>query len=461
MKNIKGRQFYSGKTDFMGEEVPFEIQDYAVRLFVDSKIIHTLFNEEIGGGIIARTSQIKPLKINNLKCLTSDKRFLLSVYFKEDMYSVTNIMNAGTSTLIIYYHHLIITDLQSANIGKHNYINIVSKNFYKFLGMVPNYELEDINNTKFSINLNFPTKKMETIIEYKGHIITIFPRTQWTYNFSSLDYSPTLVFRFDSLMDEETIISFVDVWIKMFKYLFMRNNIHPDSIRLTCGQTRSELFITHQVEEKDNIEDFNTLYSDSICWSDIYLHIPKLFEIICNDDLYMLHLKSSISERLSAGIFSASLDAAAFDSEFDKLYPNGLKHKEKRINAEKEVEAVIRPFFEASTGDKRKIYKKLLTKIKSETLCDKMEMAFEDNQDCLKSLKKRFAPSIGYQEISYLCAEFRNNVDHGNKSGKIDNQLVCAFVMLRGLVYSMQLRRCGVENNKIDSIVYKLFNIKS
>ena len=460
MKNKERKQFYSGRTTFMGKEVSFEIEDYVLRLFVESEITHSLFFEETGKGTYSLISERKPLDINNLKCLTSDKRYSLSVYFEKDAYSADNILNLNASTLIIYFHHLIVTDMQSVNREKHHYISVASKSFYKFLGMVPNYKIEDLDSTKFSIDLNYPTKSMEAIVNYKGHEITVFPHVQWSYNYSSLDYSPTLLFRFDSFMDEETLISFVDVWLKIFRYLFMRNNIFPDAIHLTLGLTYSELFIPHQKQEKDLVEDLNNTYSDSICWADIYQYIPKLFELMCNDDLYMLNLKSSIVERLSAGIYSASLDAAAFDSEFDKLYPNGLKHREQKIEAEKEIETVIKSLCEQSTGDKRKIYKKLLSKIKSETLCDKMEMAFEDNKDCLASLKKRFAPKLTYDDISMMCSEFRNNVDHGNKYGEIDDQLVCAFIMLRGLVYSMQLRRCGVKDKEIDSIVYKLFNIK-
>ena len=460
MKNKEKKQFYSGRTTFMGKEVSFEIEEFVMRLFVESEIIHSLFFEETSKGSYTFSSKKKSLDINNLKCLTSDKRYSLSVYFEKDIYYADNILNPNTSTLIISFHHLIVTDMQSTNKENHHYIGIASKNFYKFLGMVPNYKIEDLDSTKFSIDLNYPTKTMEAVVNYKGHEVTVYPHVQWTYNHSSLDYSPTLLFRFDSFMDEETLISFVDVWLNMFRYLFMRNNIYPDAIHLTIGVFCSELFIPHQKQEKDLVEDLNNFYSDSICWADIYQHIPKLFELMYSEDLYMLNLKSSIAERLSAGIYSASLDAAAFDSEFDKLYPNGFKHREQKIEAEKEIETVIKSLHEQSTGDKRRIYKKLLSKIKSETLCDQMEFAFDDNKNCLKSLKKRFAPKFTYDEISIMCSEFRNAIDHGNKHGEIDDQLVCAFIMLRGLVYSMQLRRCGVEDNKIDYIVYRLFNIK-
>ena len=89
-----------------------------------------------------------------------------------------------------------------------------------------------------------------------------------------------------------------------------------------------------------------------------------------------------------------------------------------------------------------------------------MELAFEDNKDCLISLKKRYANKLDYETISNLCANFRNDVDHGNQYEEIDDQLVCSFIMLRGLVYAMQLKRCGLSNNEIDPIVFKLFNIK-
>lgn len=460
MKNKDKKQFYSGKTTFMDKEIPFEMDGFAMRLFVDTDILRKVFFEEVAEGAYTLKSNTEPLYTNNLKCYTNDGVYYLSVFFEKSSYAAENIMTQSVGTFIIYFHHLIISNLLSRNLDKHNYIGILSKNFYKFLDMVPNYKIDDIVNAKFSIDLDFPIKKRKTHISYKGIDIEIHPYPQWSCNYSSLDYTPGLSFKFDGLMDEETLISFIDNWLKMLRFLFMRNNINPDRIHIMIGLVDSELFIYHQQQEKDVVEDLNKAYSDSISWNDICDSIPKLFELICNDDLYLFNLKNSIRERLSAGIFSASLDAAAFESEFGKLYPNGFKHKEKTLLAENESLSEIDALLTKSSGKKRAIYKKLRERVRSESLQDKMEMAFDDNKDCLVLLKSKFASKLDYELISDVCANFRNNVDHGNRHGMIDDQLVCCFIMLRGLVYSMQLRRCGLDNSKINSIVFKLFNIK-
>lgn len=412
-------------------------------------------------GVYSLRSEAKPLDMDKLVCFTNDKRFYISVFFEKNSYSADNVISPDISTIVIYFSHMVVTDLFSHNPSNNNYLTIISDKFYRFLCMVPHYHMEEISKPNFSLSLDFPSSKMVTTLKYKNYIVEVHPYASWSYSISKLDYKPGLSFKFNSFVKEEDIITFVNNWQKLIRFLFMRNNIFLESIGISMGACTSSLYIWKPKETKDQTEDVNSKFTDSISWNLIYEHIPKLFDLISSDNIYLLHLKDSLRERLSVNVYNAGLDAAAFEFEFNKLYPNGIKHKEKRVAAENEVEKEINVLQGNSSGEKRSIYNKLKARIKSESLCDMMQMSFEDNKDCLTKLKIKYANDFDYSNISKTCSTFRNDVDHGNDYGDLNDYLVRCFIMLRGLIYAMQLRRIGVCPEQINLIVYNLFNLKT
>ena len=460
MKKKERVNMYSGKTTFMNEEVPFEINGYAIKIFVKRDTVRDLLFVKGANGVLSPKPKAEPLPTNKLTCYTNDGRYYLCLFFKNDNYSAANFSTSVVVTIIIYFSHMIVTDLFSRNPTSNNYLGIVSNKFYRFLCMVPCYQMEEIGKPNFSLNLEFPSIKMVTQLKYKNYTIEVHPYASWSCSRSKLNYEPGLSFRFDRLANEDDIISFVNNWQTLTRFLFMRNNIFLESISISMGVFASSLYIWYPQEEKDYVEDVDSIYTDSISWDLIYEHIPNLFDLIVNNKIYILHLKDSVRERLSVNVYNAGLDAAAFEFEFDKFYPDGIKHKEKRIIAEKEIEEEINVLHSNSSGEKRKIYKKLKARIKSESLCDMMQMAFEDNSDYLISLKTKYANDIDYDTISKTCSDFRNDVDHGKDYGNLSDSLVKCFIMLRGLIYAMQLRRVGVDKEKISIAIYNLFNIK-
>ena len=65
---------------------------------------------------------------------------------------------------------------------------------------------------------------------------------------------------------------------------------------------------------------------------------------------------------------SISKDAAAFESVFDNLYPNGIPYSEERKNIEDEIASEITPLMEKSVSRKKKIYKGFIKHVHMESL---------------------------------------------------------------------------------------------
>lgn len=154
---------------------------------------------------------------------------------------------------------------------------------------------------------------------------------------------------------------------------------------------------------------------------------------------------------------SISKDAAAFESEFDNLYPNGIPYSEERKNIEDEIVSEITPLMEKSVSRKKKIYKGFIKHVHMESLRDKMEYALVEYSGCIKTIKNRFAKDMSYKEIAEVCSNARNDIDHGNKLNGLDQKVVQGYIIIRGLIYAIQLSRFGMKQDEINSSINNLF----
>lgn len=60
---------------------------------------------------------------------------------------------------------------------------------------------------------------------------------------------------------------------------------------------------------------------------------------------------------------------------------------------------------------------------------------------CIETIKNRFAKDMSYKEIAEVCSNARNDIDHGNKLNGLDQKIVQGYVIIRGLIYAIQLSR--------------------
>ena len=156
-----------------------------------------------------------------------------------------------------------------------------------------------------------------------------------------------------------------------------------------------------------------------------------------------------------------SKEAAAFEHEFSINYPEGLPiHSEKRIQAEKEVESELNQLLENAHGKKRDIYKGFVSHIRNDALADKIEFCLNEYEPCIRWLKSKLASNFSSEKIANICADIRNDIDHGNNILSIDDAVANVYGMLKSLVYAMQLKRFGYETDDINNAIRRLFYVR-
>lgn len=199
------------------------------------------------------------------------------------------------------------------------------------------------------------------------------------------------------------------------------------------------------------------IYRDALPWRFIYKASGNIISSIYRDEIHLLNLPEEKISRLWVGLESISKDATAFESEFDNLYPNGIPYSEERKNIEDEIVSEITLLMEKSVSRKKKIYKGFIKHVHMESLRDKMEYALVEYSGCIKTIKNRFAKDMSYKEIAEVCSNARNDIDHGNKLNGLDQKVVQEYIIIRGLIYAIQLSRFGMKQDEINSSINDLF----
>lgn len=85
-----------------------------------------------------------------------------------------------------------------------------------------------------------------------------------------------------------------------------------------------------------------------------------------------------------------------------------------------------------------------------------MLRSFTKYENCIKKVKDTLKITYTFDEISEECARKRNDVDHGNKYD-IDDKTIKSFIMLRCLIYAMQLKRAGFDDVDTDNLTNYLY----
>jgi hypothetical protein len=69
---------------------------------------------------------------------------------------------------------------------------------------------------------------------------------------------------------------------------------------------------------------------------------------------------------------------------------------------------------------------------------------------------------LSYEDIAEVCSGLRNGIDHGDKiQDNNTDKVFPSFVILKGLIYAIQLKRLGMEEDAIDDSINNLYLIKN
>lgn len=199
-----------------------------------------------------------------------------------------------------------------------------------------------------------------------------------------------------------------------------------------------------------------------------YIKLPHLLgreHLILNDiaarTLYTRHLPDTYESgnRINAARFV--MTTAAFEWEFSRAYPDGIKKSNSRLNAEHEALAQIQTLIDNSTGKLKSIYQFLHGLIGSSPLQAKLILIGKDFDEIIGIIGKRLYSlndtELLYSEMGKRIADQRNHYAHGDLDIDFIDLSLLDVVFLERIIYAMQLKFYGVENKSIQQAVNELF----
>lgn len=453
---------YSGIIKYEGADIAFQFDETKLSLYPTNE----LFNK------------ITMLQIDNTPCYTYEKKSisdgclegkvngqpLLIHFFFDPIGYRTSRKNFIECEITIYVQKFTKYNCNFSFPAQNVSLRFGSQQFHKFLGLIPKYEISHDMSKGIcgTITCSTETTKYVSRGIIDGNEISITPAYRCTWSETSFKFSPELLIEISEIKNEKHLLSIYDAIKTFIKYTFMRTDIEPDTVLIQIGEKiTGEICSINTAKDDNEKEDCNSIFRDYIPWQILYKHAINILEKIYLNDLYLDNLPKTKYERIGVSDITISKDAAAFENEFSKCFPQGLPtHSEKRILAENEVEKEITPLLEAAQGRKKKIYKGFISHIRNDALADKIEYCLNEYEACIEWLKSKIANELSNEELADKCVSMRNDIDHGNQKISLDNDIVVAYIMLRGLIYAMQLKRIGYETKEIAMSVKSLFFIK-
>lgn len=64
------------------------------------------------------------------------------------------------------------------------------------------------------------------------------------------------------------------------------------------------------------------------------------------------------------------------------------------------------------------------------------------------------------EALGEYCSQIRNDVDHGNRITGITEEQANSFILLRCLIYAMQLKKANFSSEDISNLIDSLYQIK-
>lgn len=278
-----------------------------------------------------------------------------------------------------------------------------------------------------------------------------------------------LMIEFEETDNYEFIISLYHIIISFIEFLCYRKNIKINEI--TLFEPNNDIYspigkFKDLNNNSEYIEKERIIKKNYITYETFNNNIGKLLQDLADNKIYLRHIPLSNSDGSIITEARFILITAAFEWEFKRKYPNGIKHNEKTINAREQVKEQFKEHIKNNIGRIKDIYKSLEKWIEFDRFAEKFCQAYKDLHnmidDYAKKLYKRNNEEFDYKKSGRRLSEQRNNYAHGNLDKEFIGESVLDLIVLERLIYSIQLSHYNLneENimNALDQLLGK-FNI--
>ena len=198
-----------------------------------------------------------------------------------------------------------------------------------------------------------------------------------------------------------------------------------------------------------------------ISLSPIFGYEHLILNDIAAHTLYTQHLPDTHAsgKRINAARFI--MTTAAFEREFSRIYPAGIKKSETLLKAEQEASAQLQTLISGSSGKLKSVYKHMQSLPKSSLLQAEIIRVGKDFHKILSIFGKQLYSlrdaDVPYSDIGERLANLRNQYAFGNLDINLSEATLLDIAFLERIIYVMQLTFYGIDTKSIKQATNELF----
>ena len=279
-----------------------------------------------------------------------------------------------------------------------------------------------------------------------------------------LKLTSIMVFEFEPTEDYSFIFQLYNIAKCFIQYLCYRRNIVIDAVELSemvdgkyhiCA--KMQILESNHLCEKKTIKDGRYIRQHYIAGLE-----GKILSDIVSDTIYMRHLPDSYEDGCHIDAARFVMITAAFEWEFRRIFPKGVKKEVGKIKAEEQATQMLQELVDESRGELKSIYKYLQKSIGFNPLSGKITFVGKNLAEIIDIFGEYLYglnnEKLNYSKMGERLSQQRNNYAHGNLDKDFVGLSLLDLIFLEIVLYAMQLKYYGLEDIKIKKAINELFH---
>lgn len=277
-----------------------------------------------------------------------------------------------------------------------------------------------------------------------------------------LKLTSIMVFEFEPTEDYFFIFQLYNIAKCFIQYLCYRKNIVIDAVELSevidgkyhiCA--KMQVLESNQQCEKKTIKDRRYIRQHYIDGLE-----GRILSDIASDTIYMRHLPDLHEAGCHIDAARFVMITAAFEWEFRRIFPEGVKKKAGKIKAEEQATQILQELIDKSSGELKSIYKHLQKSIGFSPLSGKITFVGKNLTEIIDIFGTYLyglnGEKLNYSKMGERLSQQRNNYAHGNLDKDFVGLSLLDLIFLEIVLYAMQLKYYGLEDIKIKKAINEL-----
>lgn len=280
-----------------------------------------------------------------------------------------------------------------------------------------------------------------------------------------LKLASTMVFEFEPTDKYEFIFRLYNIAKLFIQYLCYRRNIVFDAIEFSALMDNGMYHTCAKMQVLDSISQCETKpIKDRRCIKQQYIEgcEGKILSDIASDTIYTRHLPDTFEAGKHIDAARFVMITAAFEWEFRRVFPEGVKKKQAKIQAEEQANQVLQELINNSTGELKGLYKYMQKSIGFSPLSGKITFVGKSLVEIIDMFGKYLyglnGEDLNYSEMGERLSQQRNNYAHGNLDKDFVGLSLLDLIFLEIILYAMQLKYYDLEDIKIKKAINELFH---